>query len=114
MQLWTKEHAVTLIPAIVVMLLLGWLCRKTLGNKSLKIRMIPIQIIAVLLLLLEVGKQAVLTNEMIAIIEKLAKDEELSEIELKEFVGHTPLQVVIGGSIGIASSVIAWLLWFRW
>ena len=62
----------------------------------------------------EVGKQAVLTNEMIAIIEKLAKDEELSEIELKEFVGHTPLQVVIGGSIGIASSVIAWLLWFRW
>ena len=62
----------------------------------------------------EVGKQAVLTNEMIAIIEKLAKEEELSEIELKEFVGHTPLQVVIGGSIGIASSVIAWLLWFRW
>ena len=59
MQLWTKEHAVTLIPAIVVMLLLGWLCRKTLGNKSLKIRMIPIQIIAVLLLLLEVGKQGV-------------------------------------------------------
>lgn len=61
----------------------------------------------------EVGKQAVITNEMIAIIEKLAKDEELSEIELKEFVGHTPLQVVIGGSIGFASSVIAWLLWFR-
>jgi len=61
----------------------------------------------------EVGKQAVLTNEMIAILEKLAKDEELSEIELKEFVGHTPLQVVIGGCIGIASAVIAWLLWFR-
>ena len=62
----------------------------------------------------EVGKQAVLTNEIIAILEKLAKEEELSEIELKEFVGHTPLQVVIGGSIGLASSVIAWLLWFRW
>ena len=62
----------------------------------------------------EVGKQAILTNEMIAILEKLAKEEELSEIELKEFVGHTPLQVVIGGCIGIASAVIAWLLWFRW
>ena len=62
----------------------------------------------------EVGKQAVLTNEIIAIIEKIAKEEELSEIELKEFVGHTPLQVVIGGAIGIASAVIAWLLWFRW
>ena len=61
----------------------------------------------------EVGKQAVLTNEMIAILEKMAKDEELSEIELKEFVGHTPLQVVIGGCIGIASAVVAWLLWFR-
>ncbi len=61
----------------------------------------------------EVGKQAILTNEMIAILEKLAKEEELSEIELKEFVGHTPLQVVIGGCIGIASAVIAWLLWFR-
>lgn len=61
----------------------------------------------------EVGKQAILTNEMIAILEKMAKDEELSEIELKEFVGHTPLQVVIGGCIGIASAVIAWLLWFR-
>jgi len=62
----------------------------------------------------EVGKQAILTNEMVAILEKLAKEEELSEIELKEFVGHTPLQVVIGGCIGIASAVIAWLLWFRW
>ena len=59
MQLWTKEHALTLIPAIIIMLLLGLLARKTLGNKSRKIRMIPLQIIAVLLLLLEVGKQAV-------------------------------------------------------
>lgn len=59
MQLWTKEHALTLIPAIIIMLLLGLVARKTLGNRSRKIRMIPIQIIAVLLLLLEVGKQAV-------------------------------------------------------
>ena len=62
----------------------------------------------------EVGKQAVLTNEIIAILEKIAKEEELSEIELKEFVGHTPLQVCIGGTIGIASAIVAWLLWFRW
>ena len=62
----------------------------------------------------EVGKQAVLTNEIIAILDKIAKEEELSEIELKEFVGHTPLQVCIGGAIGIASALVAWLLWFRW
>lgn len=61
----------------------------------------------------EVGKHAVLTNEIVAIIEKIAKEEELSEIELKEFVGHTPLQVVVGSAVGIASAIIAWLLWFH-
>ena len=57
MELWTKEHAVTLIPAVVVMLILGIILRKALGGKYLKIRMIPFQIFACILLLLEAGKQ---------------------------------------------------------
>ena len=59
MQLWTYEHTVTLVPAMVVMLLAGLIARRTLGSKPQHIRMIPLQVIAVLLLVLEVGKQAV-------------------------------------------------------
>lgn len=59
MELWTHEHAVTLIPAVAVMLLLAATLRYFLGNKPLHIRMIPIQMIAVLLILLEAGKQFV-------------------------------------------------------
>ena len=57
MELWTKQHAVTLIPSVIVMMLLTFLLRRWLGGKSHKIRMIPIQVIAVILLLLEAGKQ---------------------------------------------------------
>lgn len=57
MQLWTPTHAKTLLPAIIVMLLLGALLRLTLGKKDLKIRMIPFQIVASLLFILELGKQ---------------------------------------------------------
>lgn len=59
MELWSPEHIKTLLPALVVMLLLSILLRALLGKKDEKIRMIPVQVIAVLLLLLEVGKQAV-------------------------------------------------------
>ncbi len=62
----------------------------------------------------ESGKHAVILNEIIPILEKLSKEEELSEVELKEFVGHTPLQVIAGGAVGIISAVLAWLLWFNW
>ncbi len=57
MQLWTKEHAQTLLPAIGVMLILAFFMRKWLGGRSRKIRMIPFQILTVILLLLEAGKQ---------------------------------------------------------
>lgn len=59
MELWTPEHTATLLPALAVMLVIALGLRLLLGNKSTKVRMIPIQIIACLLLLLEVGKQAV-------------------------------------------------------
>lgn len=58
MSLWTKTHALTLLPAVVVMLLLTGLLRYFLGRKPLHIRIIPLQIVAVILFLLEIGKQA--------------------------------------------------------
>jgi hypothetical protein len=57
MVLWTPEHAKTLLPATVIMILLAIGLRFLLKNKSEAIRMIPIQIIAVVLFALEVGKQ---------------------------------------------------------
>ena len=59
MQLWTYEHTVTLLPAVAAMLIIAGLLRLTIGQKPLQIRMIPIRIIAVLILLLEIGKQVV-------------------------------------------------------
>ena len=61
----------------------------------------------------ESGKHAVVLNEMMLIYEKIFNEEELTEVELKEFVGHTPLQVTVGIAIGVASAFAAWLLWFN-
>lgn len=57
MELWTAEHAKTLLPAVAVMAGIALLLRKTIGKKDLKIRMIPFQIISCLLFALEIGKQ---------------------------------------------------------
>ena len=57
MELWTAEHAKTLPPAIAVMILLAVILRKFLKNDE-KLRMIPIQILTCVLLVMEVGKQA--------------------------------------------------------
>lgn len=59
MELWSKAHIKTLLPAIGIMILLSLILRAFLGKKPLKIRMIPIQIIACILILLEIGKQVI-------------------------------------------------------
>ena len=59
MGLWSPEHAKTLPPAVFAMLVLSILLRLLLGKREKRIRMIPLQILTVILLLLEVGKQAV-------------------------------------------------------
>ena len=59
MELWSPAHIKTLLPALVVMLVISVVLRLILGKKELKIRMIPIQVIAVLLILLEIGKQVI-------------------------------------------------------
>lgn len=43
----------------------------------------------------ETGKQAKILNEMVAAFETLTK-KDLPEVKLKEFVGHTPIQVIAG------------------
>lgn len=57
MELWTKEHAMTLLPAVAVMIVIAVALRLLIGKKDMKIRMIPFQLLAVILFLLEVGKQ---------------------------------------------------------
>ncbi len=59
MELWTLEHTKTLLPALACMVVICIVLRALLGKKSLKIRMIPFQILAGIIVLLEIGKQAV-------------------------------------------------------
>ena len=56
----------------------------------------------------ETGKQAQILNELITIFE--SKD--LPEVKLKELVGHTPLQVLMGILLGIATAVGMYFLLF--
>ena len=57
MALWTPEHKATLIPAVVVMVLVAIGLRFLLGKREHKIRMIPFQVLACILFLIEIGKQ---------------------------------------------------------
>ncbi len=59
----------------------------------------------------ETGKQAVLLNEIVKSFAVLSS-KELPEVKLKEFVGHTPVQVVAGIIIGITDAVVAYWLVF--
>ncbi len=58
MELWTYEHAITLPPAVAVMIIIAIVLKVTIGSKSLRIRMIPFQILSVIIFALEIGKQA--------------------------------------------------------
>ena len=55
----------------------------------------------------ETGIQARVLNEMMEILSKMGKKMGVEE-RLKEFVGHTPLQVVMGALLGM---LIAWLMY---
>ena len=54
---------------------------------------------------LETGKQAVILNEIIESFNVLTT-KELPEVKLKEFVGHTPIQVISGILIGVANAFL--------
>ncbi|MBE6757081.1 MAG: divergent PAP2 family protein [Ruminococcaceae bacterium] len=52
----------------------------------------------------ETGKQAVLLNELVRAFEALTT-EDLPEMKLKEFVGHTPVQVLAGTLVGVLNAI---------
>lgn len=58
---------------------------------------------------LETGKQAVVINE---IVKLLTSKQELSEVKLKEFVGHTPFQVGAGILIGAINASLMYYFVF--
>ena len=53
----------------------------------------------------ETGKQAVLLKEIIKTFEILAS-KKLPEMKLKEYVGHTPVQVFAGISVGVIMALV--------
>ena len=60
---------------------------------------------------METGKQAVKINELLEVFDLLHPDK-ISEANLKEFVGHTPIQVMAGILLGIANACVMhfWVL----
>ena len=53
----------------------------------------------------ETGIQAKILNEMIEVFTKMGKKMSAEE-KLKEFIGHTPLQVLIGAILGIIIALV--------
>lgn len=54
----------------------------------------------------ETGKQAVVINNMLELFEEMGAGNLTPEQTLKEFVGHTPLQVMAGGILGFIVAFI--------
>ena len=80
------EFAVTAILAIIV-------CHDAMGVRQ------------------EAGKQAVVINDMVEQFEKLLK-QDIVDIDLKELVGHTPLQVCAGILLGVGNAFLMHYLVF--
>jgi len=57
---------------------------------------------------LETGKQAKIINEIVDTFKSLEETDwaKLSPEKLKEFVGHTPLQVLVGAILGIVIGIL--------
>lgn len=53
----------------------------------------------------ETGKQAVVINNMLELFDEMGAGNLTPEQTLKEFVGHTPLQVLAGGILGVIVSL---------
>lgn len=56
----------------------------------------------------ETGIQAVVINEMIALFKEMGKSGKnmSADDKLKEFIGHTPIQVMVGASLGVTIALI--------
>lgn len=82
----TVEFAISLILAIIV-------CHDATGVRR------------------ETEKQAYIINELVKAFEELSEDK-LPEVKLKQFVGHTPIQVLAGITLGIINAVIMYFALF--
>ena len=81
------EFAIALVFAIVV-------CKDAMGVR------------------LETGKQAAIINDIVEAFNVLASEEKLPDAKLKEFVGHTPLQVIAGILLGTAHALVLYTFVF--
>lgn len=61
---------------------------------------------------LQAGKHAVILNEIVEAFNALAEDK-LPETKLKEFVGHTPIQVIAGVLVGAAEALVLYFWLFQ-
>lgn len=59
----------------------------------------------------ETEKQAFIINELVKAFQELSEDK-LPEVKLKQFVGHTPVQVLAGIILGIANAILMYFLLF--
>lgn len=59
----------------------------------------------------ETEKQAYIINELVKAFEELAEDK-LPEVKLKQFVGHTPVQVLAGITLGVVNAIIMYFVLF--
>ena len=57
----------------------------------------------------QAGNHAVVLNEIIAAFNTLLEDK-LPEVKLKEFLGHTPVQVMAGILVGIGDALLLYFL----
>ena len=55
---------------------------------------------------LETGKQAKAINTIMDVLEELGREDLSPEEKLKEFVGHSPLQVCVGAFLGIVVALL--------
>lgn len=60
---------------------------------------------------LETGKQAIILNEILQSIDVMLSDE-VAEVKLKEFVGHTAYQVAAGVVIGALNATVMYYFFF--
>lgn len=60
----------------------------------------------------ETGKQAIVLNELMEYFAKLKDNPpRFSQEKLKELIGHSPLQVQVGGILGIVIAIITHFVW---
>ncbi len=59
----------------------------------------------------ETGKHSVVIKEIIQALEVLTT-EKLPEEKLKEFVGHSPVQVFAGVLLGFGNAAVMYFIWF--